>query len=328
MNRNIPERDFPINDTMEAQIRFLIHYAAIAPSSHNTQPWKFRLSTTTIEIFIDKTSWLQVADHDMRELYVSIGCVLENILIAANHFGLGYKVEYTPSPNDQMRPDVKINFIKIENNDRIRNKLFDVLTTRCTNHNIYKTNPVPETLLQELRSLSFETGVNVWFTSEVDIKRNVDRLIEVANAQQFANPEWRYELAYWLGRGVFGTSWIMSKISQLAVAYLNLSQQTTKKDSELLNSAPILGAITTTDNNRESQIKAGQTLERLWLKATHLGLSLHPMNQILQIPQIKQEVVQLLPSPTLKPQITFRLGFAEADEDNLTPRKDIDEMII
>jgi hypothetical protein len=61
------------------------------------------------------------------------------------------------------------------------------------------------------------------------IKRQVDDMIVEADAQQFADPAWREELGHWLGQGVFGAPWLMSKMSQLAVTYLNLGQGTAKK---------------------------------------------------------------------------------------------------
>jgi len=42
------------------------------------------------------------------------------------------------------------------------------------------------------------------------------------------------ELGYWIGQGVFGTPWLMSKMAQFAVTYMNMSKGQAKKDSEVL----------------------------------------------------------------------------------------------
>jgi len=37
----INEQDFPRGEDSTEKLKFLIRYAILAPSSHNTQPWKF-----------------------------------------------------------------------------------------------------------------------------------------------------------------------------------------------------------------------------------------------------------------------------------------------
>jgi nitroreductase len=92
----ISETDFPSGESTEEKIRFLLGYAILAPSSHNSQPWKFLIQDDTVLIFTDNNQWLKVADADQREMHISVGCALENLLIAAEHFGYGHAVEYFP----------------------------------------------------------------------------------------------------------------------------------------------------------------------------------------------------------------------------------------
>ena len=181
--------------------------------------------------------------------------------------------------------------------------------------------------LARLRGCVVEEGIGLLLTQDLDTKRKVDELVVRADALQFADPACREELGHWLGQGVFGTSWITSKMSQLAVTYLNLSKSTAKKDAELLRSAPVLGVITTASESPAAQVRAGQAFERVWLRATALGMSLHPMNQVLQLPDVKREVRELLPSPDDHPQITFRLGYAKPDRTS-TPRRPLEEMVL
>lgn len=98
----IIESDFPATYPMADRIRFLIRYALLAPSSHNTQPWQFRIADDRVDVFMDEGRWLKVADKDQRELHISIGCALENLLIAAKHFGLVHSTDYLPDPANPM----------------------------------------------------------------------------------------------------------------------------------------------------------------------------------------------------------------------------------
>ncbi len=327
MNRFIPEDEFPQDGSPEERLTFLVRYAAIAPSSHNTQPWKFDVGSGRIGIHIDEDGWLRVADQDRRELHVSIGCALENLLIAAEHFGYEHHTCYFPNGTDGETLAAVVDLSSGGDPETDRDEFFEAIPRRHTNHETYDARRPSEEALQRLRDSVVEEEVQLLLTDDDETKRTFDRLVARANALQFADPEWREELGHWLGKGVFGTSWITSKMSQLAVTYLDLSGSTTKTDSELLRSAPILGMVATSDNNPPTQVKAGQVLERVWLRATTLEISLHPMNQILQVPETKQEVVSLVPSSDQNPQITFRLGYAEPEEKS-TPRRELDEVLL
>ena len=76
------------------QMRTLIHYATLAANGHNTQPWKFAIQENAIEIHPDTTRRLPVVDPDNRELWISLGCALENLLIAARAGGFNPEVTY------------------------------------------------------------------------------------------------------------------------------------------------------------------------------------------------------------------------------------------
>lgn len=177
------------------------------------------------------------------------------------------------------------------------------------------------------QSLCVEDGLQLFLTSDPETKRQVDDLVGRADAIEFADPAFRAELAHWIGQGVFGTSWLMSKLGQLAVSHINLGKSQAKKDSEVLMSSPILGLICSESDDRATQIKVGQLYERLCLLAANESIWTQPMSQIVQVPEIKQELRTLIPIPTLTPQHPFRMGFAEP-EDRHTPRRHLQEMLV
>src|ERR671913_126650 len=90
--------DFPATSPIEAQLRFLLRYAILAPSTKNSQPWAFSVQGNRIHIIADLSRDQPIADAGRRELYISLGCALENLLVAAEHFGFRYGVTYFPQP--------------------------------------------------------------------------------------------------------------------------------------------------------------------------------------------------------------------------------------
>lgn len=322
----VSEEDFPRNGSLEEQGAFLLRYAVLAPSSHNTQPWTFRVVDERIDVYGDLSRWLEVADSDQRELHVSVGCALENLLVAAEHFGFAPRVDYVPNV-DNPALVAHVHLEKSEGGEAAsaERDLFHAIPRRHTNRREYDGRPIPEAVLSGLGELAVEPGIGVHFTDEPAVRRRVDELTLRADALQFADPKWREELGRWFGQGVFGTSWLVSKATQFAVSHLNLSRSTAKKDHELLQSASILGLVAVDEVSRESRVRAGQVFQRLFLAATQADLALQPMNQILQVPAVRDEFEALLPAGWGTPQITFRLGYAEPEDH--TPRRRLEEVV-
>jgi hypothetical protein len=66
-----------------ADLRDLVRQATLAASSHNTQPWKFRLGERSITILSDFSRRTPIVDPDDHHLFVSLGCATENLVHAA-----------------------------------------------------------------------------------------------------------------------------------------------------------------------------------------------------------------------------------------------------
>jgi hypothetical protein len=65
----------------------IIRYATLAANSHNTQPWRFRVGESDIDILPDLSRTTPAVDPHNHHLFVSLGCAAENLLIAATATG-------------------------------------------------------------------------------------------------------------------------------------------------------------------------------------------------------------------------------------------------
>ena len=61
----------------------LVRCATLAPSGHNTQPWKFHIDRGSISMLPDFNRRTSVVDPDDHHLFVSLGCALENLAQAS-----------------------------------------------------------------------------------------------------------------------------------------------------------------------------------------------------------------------------------------------------
>jgi hypothetical protein len=79
----------------------LVRYATLAPSSHNTQCWKFALNDNgrSITILPGLARRCPVVDPDEHHIFVTLGCATENMIQAALAHG----------PKGQ-RPDLVVRF--------------------------------------------------------------------------------------------------------------------------------------------------------------------------------------------------------------------------
>ena len=77
--------------------RFLIASAARAPSVHNTQPWRFRVSSNTVELRSDPRRKL-LADPSGREMLISCGAALFALRLAVRSLGYLPVTELLPDP--------------------------------------------------------------------------------------------------------------------------------------------------------------------------------------------------------------------------------------
>jgi nitroreductase len=320
---NIKESDFPANGSREEKLTFLLNYAILAPSSHNSQPWKFNVTNNSILVFADKSRRLQVADRDQRELYISLGCALENLIVAADHFGYNSSVAYSSGEKDLVAKVVLQPAANPPNPSR-DTRLFSAILSRQTNRNPYEPRAISESDLETIKSLSSDADVDVsiFITRDSAIKKSFQDLVVQANGIQYSDANFKSELGHWLGQGVMGPTGVQAKMAQLAVVFLDVGPEQSKKDALLINSTPYIGFISTAKNDSISSLKAGRALERFWLAATALGVSMHPMSQALEVAETKANLTNLLPAESgmMQVQQAFRLGYAKPGGAHSTRR--------
>jgi hypothetical protein len=61
-------------------------------------------------------------------------------------------------------------------------------------------------------------GIRIDLTDNNNVKIKAEELYTQGILTIFANPEYRQELAHWVGEGVFGTPWLISQLARLAVS--------------------------------------------------------------------------------------------------------------
>ena len=243
-------------------------------------------------------------------MHIALGCALENLLIAAEHFGYGHQITHFPQ-SDQEDLVAIIKFTSQGKPSFFRDsKLFDAIPKRHTNRKTYQKRAIPRDDLVQILNCCVEKGVDLHIIGDLTTKKEINRLLIQGHKLLLSDRSFRKESAEWLGKGLFNMHQSLVKLIQIILPRLNVGRVAAIMDKRLVMSAPNLAVLSSSVDNRVSQVKIGQCFERICLIATMLGISVHPLSGIMDAPEIKAQVVKLLPDYSLNPTHIFRLGYA------------------
>ena len=328
---NLSEQGFPGTSPIELQLQFLLRYAILAPSVRNTQPWSFRVEGNVVHLRAARQRELPVADPDQRELYISLGCALENLLVAAEHFGFRHEVVYFPDPEDDGLA-ATITFTPGGTATPARSWIaLDAIVTRHNDNSVYRTTPVPEEVRRALQACRMEPDLRLDLSDDNVFFRWIERFTLDADRREFADPGFREELAHWISQGVLRGPGLVAKLEGLAVSRLDLGESMAERDYRVVDSAALIGLISAGDDTHLTHIRTGQFFERLWLTATTMGANINPMSQTMRRPELRTAVAELIPegwTPQHRtPQHLFRVGYSSRSDTRHTPRLPLDEVL-
>ena len=318
---------FPYVYPIQEQLRFLLRYAVMAPSTRNTQPWRFAVDGCRVTIRADLARMQPVADRDRRELYLSLGCAIENLVVAAEQFGFRHSVAYLPSfPDELVAAAVAFRPGGHRSAERANLRLHTIAMRR-TAHGRFTDQPVSEDDVFALRRCVPERDLELSLVSDRERRCAVGDLHRAALEATLADPAFRQELAEWVGQGAFGTPWPMAMLGCAAIGSGVLAHRMARLDAVAVGSAPLLALISARDDDRASQIRSGQLLERLWLTAEARGLGVQPLSASLELSDRRADLSRVMDARLPCAQQLVRIGHPRGGSGHRTPRRPLDEVI-
>lgn len=307
--------DFPKSKGIEDQLKFLINFAVLAPSSHNSQPWKFDISQSTIQVLPEFERALPASDTNHRQIFISLGCALENVLVAADYYNLDATTAYDDSR-------LIVTFQKrISNKPQEKSHLIFSIPTRHTNRFPY-ANRMPEQLfLDRIRSMA-SLDLRVYLVSDTHIKSEIADVILNASVAAMSEKGFRQELSRYVKSNITRSSLGMpgftiglptppSILAPFMVKHLNMAKLNRKKDEALLKKhTPVFAIVFTKNDDEENWLRAGQAYERIALEAEKRGINTAPLAAAIQIGEFYKDLQKILATP-YRPQVFFRMGYAD-----------------
>ncbi len=334
---SVSAEDFPETGFASDRLEFLLRYAVLAPSNHNTQPWRFRINVDDIEVFADARRALPVVDPQHRELRLSCGAVLLNLRLAAGYFGHRSTIELQP---DTHQPDLLARFIL----DPLRSDtpsedvlLFHAITHRHTNRSAFRPDPIPDTVLTELADAATAEGSWFGLAVEENAKYAVADLVAQADKAQWGNRHFRKELATWVRthsedhtdgmptREVGIRDW-MSFAGPALIRTFSRGNGQAAHDVDIAVHSPVLAVLGTDVDDARIWLKAGQAMERVLLTAEANGVAVSHLNQPIEIEDLRSRLATIVGHESGFPQLLLRLGYGP--EVPHTPRRDLQSFLL
>ncbi|HEY8302708.1 MAG TPA: hypothetical protein VIG48_12480 [Jatrophihabitans sp.] len=315
-------------------MRTIAQAARLAPSVHNTQPWRFELGTGSFDLHVDRTRQLRALDPTGRQLMVSVGCALFNARVSAAALGLPMQIERMPLGPDA-NPVARLRPTEGTLPDELRLAVLEpLIRIRSTNRRRFADDPVPDDLIAALTSAAQADGTRLVQIIDESDRLTIARLSQRADALQYADGAYRAEIRTWTtndpdrmdgvpARAVphfdagTGDEIPIRDFDSTGAGWLPTDTRSSHNQCLLL-----LG----TQGDRPDQwLRTGEALEHVWLEIARHGFVMSPLTQVVEVPAVRARLREEL-RISMYPHILMRVGRAAPTAS--ASRRHLDDLIV
>jgi nitroreductase len=280
---------------------------------HNTQPWRFVVTPSAIELHLDRTRLLPATDPGAREARISCGAALFNLRLAIQAAGRDVVAAVLPDPE---QPDllarVRVGDTRAVTFDERR--LAAVIDRRSTNRQPFTDRAVPPDHRKALRRAAKEEKAELFVVDTPKALGRLDVLQRRAGHLQEADPAFQSELRAWTG----GDTDREDGVPRSAGTPRPVGGIRTGSGRCSAGQGPQVMMLATRGDTPLDQVRAGMALQRTLLAATAAGLSVSLLTQPVEVPYTRSALPTVLATQGF-PQAVLCVGYAEPARP--TPRR-------
>lgn len=329
---NVSASQLPRGMGATEALRFALKYAVLAPSSHNTQPWRFRVGDGSVEVHADLDRWLRVADPARRELHISCGAAIFHLRLALRCLRFAPTVRLLPGGSEG--PLARIEAAPGPGPTPEEDRMLCAVARRRTHRGPFETRAVPESLLGEWARTAAAQGVWLERIGSDDGRGATADLAAEADRIQGANRAYREELAAWMrpNRGehrdgipgwALGLGTVASYLAPHVVRSIDWGKWLAARTRRVVLDSPVLLVLGSKDDAPPAWLAAGQALARLLLQARNHDVYASFLGQAVQVPETRIRLTEVLGRRD-HPQLLLRMGFGRQPPP--TPRRPAGEV--
>lgn len=315
--------------------------AVLAPSSHNSQPWRFALrhgasadASPMLELRADRTRSLPVVDPDDRALLMSCGAALGFLRVSLRAAGYDAIVRRLPVAADRdMLATVQVG-APCEPTDADRARA-EAMARRHTNRRAFAPRAIPAGTIDALRATVAEAGVSLRIVTDAPMKEAIADLVAAGDRRQASDPAFRRELAAWIRPNrtsardgmpgaAHGAGDLASLLGPWIIRTFDWGDGQAAKDRRLCAESPALALLATERDTPDAWLRAGEALGLMLLDATRAGLAASFLNQPIEVPGLRVALAHTLGLEGC-PQLLLRLGYGPAVPP--TPRRSLGDVL-
>ncbi len=288
----------------EEQRDFVLQAAIMAPSGGNCQPWQWLDMGGRLHLFVDRARSFALADYQGCGALVALGAATENLVLAAHQQGLEVKVQAFPA-GSVPDPAVSFDFFAASGEStepHWRDELAAYIGERHTNRRNGR-HSVEAAALTELRAAvrSIE-GAEIQFLTEEDQLAAIGRLVgegdrlrylnEACNRELYKELRWTQEEAQAKRDGITVDSLELTRTDRAGLKICSRveslqyirdwggGQGLVKPSLKAIVASSAVGLLTMPTSRNNDYLQGGRAMQRMWLVAHGLKLSVHPMTTL------------------------------------------------
>ncbi|MBI5469149.1 MAG: nitroreductase [Deltaproteobacteria bacterium] len=274
----------------------IIEYGVKAPSGDNCQPWRFRFDKDRLLIINDEAR--DTSLYNVRNIasFVAHGALLENMQIAAVSFG--YDMAAVLFPKGEKNSVIAA--VEFKRSQAKADELFPYIRKRCTNRWPYLRVELEENITRALReeAMSFPGG-EVFLAGGEREKKIIAGAASLNDRLLFENRrlhDFLFDHIRWTEKEAketrdgldimtLGLNPVQRRLFKALKSWefvktlnrVGLSRLVPMQTYKLIKGSSAVGLVAMKGTSPESFVAGGRLLERVWLRATSLGLSFQPI---------------------------------------------------
>lgn len=347
-------------------IKGAVRAAILAANAHDTQPWRFALFADGIDVYADRARHLGTFDPFRREMHLSLGAAIANLLIAAGVNGLSL-THYAPtagrldlSPDDAPILAGRLRLARTGQSPAQLRALAQAIPLRHTNRGAYEPeHAIAQGALDAVAAPARQQDVSIVFVTDPSARKELAALIVEATQRIIDDSAMSADSARWFRTSAdevlehrdgitIDASGASPMLRAMAKLMPDLGAAATDRqwNSQWLSmtrdtqvaSAPVLGIVLVKDRfDMAAALSAGQAWQLMHLAATSLRLAAQPLNQPVECmdrnamlgraDQFGPALAKLAKIPGWEPTFVFRLG-VPTEAALPSPRRPLSEVLV
>lgn len=318
-------------ETVRAALAEAARFAGLAPSIHNTQPWRWRVVGPVLELRAARSRQLDATDPSGHLLLLSCGAALHHATSALAAEGWKADIRRLPDRTDRdLLAAVTLRGRTPVTPQAMR--VVQMLQVRHTDRRPVSEIPPSAAAIDAIAETAAAAGASLHVLRPdeiIELAAAADRAQEV----ELADPSWQEELAYWAGgerpegSGVPGDV-IPAEPSQSTVPARNFGRPGQLPVTAGHDGAAVYGILHGRDSTPGGWLRAGEALSAGWVCALEHGLTVVPLSAAVEVPATRLSLRHILGN-VAEPYLAMRLGIADPDEPGPphTPRLPAEQIL-